>query len=199
MSQMKTVPHVLAFFSVFLVAAADSFAQSTRATEGEWESEMTWSLRAVHSIMLRTGLVLCIDDGPLSEGDPSPVLLFDPATGIANDSVPQPEINLFCSGHAQLANGKILFASAGSSLPGFRHTRIYDPTNSTTPWSVGDQLPEDRWYSTCTTMALARFLSAVGARKSVIGRVRRSPQIFHCYLISHSRPASNSRRLALRR
>lgn len=72
-----------------------------------------------HAILLFNGKVMLIDEGT------GKLVLFDSSQETVGPILPSPQFHrLFCSGHVQLPDGRILFQ--GSSADVRRHT-IYDP------------------------------------------------------------------------
>jgi len=101
---------------------------------GQWDPMMHWDevipegFETRHAVLLHTGKVLCIDPGQFfTQG--SLYLLFDPA----NDSISAVysipfDHNVFCSGHSQLPDGRILF-QGGEWTPAIdRRTSPFDPS-----------------------------------------------------------------------
>ncbi|MGE0482150.1 MAG: galactose oxidase-like domain-containing protein [Phycisphaerae bacterium] len=159
------------------------------AGQGCWAPEInsgtspTWpSVWAVHSALLKNGKVLCI--APPSEDDPEDinVSIFDPITGTSDTSAnlqqqnqpgfANPPLDLFCSGHAQLADGRVVFVGGGT-LPGTAYTVVFDPDALPgNPWTKRDNIglrtvpptmnAHPRWYPTCTTLANGRILVTAG-------------------------------------
>src|SRR5215469_3348997 len=98
---------------------------------GQWSSLMNGPLVAVHSIVLRTGKILMWDAWETG-GTPS-ARLWDPATQTFT-GVPVPLSQIFCSGHVELADGRVLVVG-GHNGPenGIQDVNIFDP--STDKWS----------------------------------------------------------------
>ena len=138
----------------------------------------TGRMKAVHSILLHTGKVLCIDQHRV--GNTPHIVLFDPvdeSITLVSDSFDINGHNLFCSGHAALADGRIFFSGGGAPAGMFR-TTVYTP--STNPpegtfaagpdenWCLdknncpGSEANTLRWYPTCTTLADGTILVTDG-------------------------------------
>ncbi|MBL8880522.1 MAG: DUF1929 domain-containing protein [Phycisphaerales bacterium] len=144
--------------------AATTLAQSS--VEGAWESQMSWGIRSVHLIMLRTGEVLVLDQPQTGQVDTA---LFNPTTGALTTSVPQQITdgrNVFCSGHSQTATGSILIVGGDDSPPGTVDVFLYDPSQPNQSWNArrlsSDSMPNDRWYPTCTTLGSGKILISGG-------------------------------------
>jgi len=101
----------LTFFiavAVISTGAHEAPAQ-TAGQSGKWlEQQLSWQQQGVtciHVVALHTGKVLC-----LGEGSPDPRLLFDPTTNGARQVFYAPDTHdVFCSGHAALPDGRIVF------------------------------------------------------------------------------------------
>jgi hypothetical protein len=149
---------------------------------------------AVHAALLRTGKIVYFggdqhDSGLNSAGDVDHTRLFDcstrtvspPVTGLPGNS------DLFCAGHAQLADGRILVAGGtrkwggGGVHPswhfiGLRDGYLFDPADE--QWHVTGKLVTQRasevapgldiektggkWYPTLLTLADGRVLAVSG-------------------------------------
>lgn len=146
---------------------------------GSWQPQIDTPFRAVHSILLRTGIVLCIDDRP-EPGAASQAFLFNPATDATTTAFGQPTENLFCSGHAQLPDGRVFFVSGGSDLPGGSWTRVFDPGNLASPWSDPGDLPggQRRWYPTCTALGDGSILITGGREYCEVNLPANRPVMF---------------------
>lgn len=138
----------------------------------------TGRMLAVHSILLRTGKVLCIDQKvPFFPNTPD-IVLFDPADGTITLVVDDwaNERLIFCSGHSALSDGRIFF-SGGSGEPGQFKTSVYVPDNDgigeflvgpNEYWCLdknncpGSEADTSRWYPTCTTLADGTILVTDG-------------------------------------
>ncbi len=186
-------------------AAPFSFIIDTPDKRGRWGE--TFSLRnvGIHCHVLPTGLVLMWGrrDSPqqsLDTDPPSPLepglppapaaqctpFVWDPATG-GMAPTPQPKAgdgttnaNLFCSGHAFLADGRLLVAGGHlADSHGLNQVSIYEPAAGTgTPSAV---MNNGRWYPTAITLPDGSVLVLSGsfldpARNAVANNV--VPQIW---------------------
>ena len=97
------------------------------ATVGQWGPVMQWPLVAVHANLLSSGQVLVWDG---FEAGPNSERLFDPNTLALT---PRPYArNLFCSGYAQLADGKLFIAGGHVTVNnGLKDATLWDPTTNT--------------------------------------------------------------------
>ena len=186
-------------------AAPFTFTIDTPDKRGQWGE--TFSLRnvGIHCHVLPTGLVLMwgrrdtpqqsLDTeppSPLEPGlPPAPAaqctpFLWDPATGDMTPT-PQPTLddgttnaNLFCSGHAFLADGRLLVAGGHlADSHGLNQVSIYDPAANT--WTPSAVMNNGRWYPTAITLPDGSVLVLSGsfldpARNAVANNV--VPQIW---------------------
>ena len=129
------------------------------AVVGQWGGPFEIGMVAVNMVMMHTGKVLMFS-GDFTQAWTERV--WDPATGqIA--LVPNPFYNLFCAGHSQLADGRILIVG-GYDPPnlGAPNANIFDPVTQT--WSALPNMAYRRWYPTSTTLPDGRALITSGAQ-----------------------------------
>jgi hypothetical protein len=126
---------------------------------GQWSAPMELGVVAVNMVMMHTGKVLMYS-GEFTSTYTERVL--DPNTG-AITLVPNPYYNLFCSGHAQLADGRILVVGgyAPPSL-GSAEANIFDPVSLT--WTKVPNMSYRRWYPSATTLGDGRVLVTSGGQ-----------------------------------
>ena len=115
------------------------------AVVGSWSNPVALPAVAVNLILLKNGKVLFYQDGA------SPTV-WDYVNGTFTN-VPL-SVDLFCSGHALLADGRVLvvggFGGSGSSI-GIANAEIFDPSNNT--WTAVPSMTYKRWYPTATTLS----------------------------------------------
>ena len=88
--------------------------------------------------------------------------MFDPVTG-AITIVPNPYYDLFCSGHAQLADGRILVVGGFDTASlGSAEANIFDPVTLT--WIKIPNMSYRRWYPSATTLGDGRVLVTSGGQ-----------------------------------
>ncbi|MGZ6005541.1 MAG: galactose oxidase-like domain-containing protein [Candidatus Saccharimonadales bacterium] len=130
---------------------------------GEWSPVMNWPLVAIHASLLKNGKVLVWDDeehvGLYGQVHPK---LWDPVSNVFTDT---PVINeeLFCAGHVNLADGRLLsagghLASAGES--GIKSTYVYDADANT--WNRTGDMAYARWYPALTKLSDGRVAIVSG-------------------------------------
>jgi hypothetical protein len=132
---------------------------------GDPASTGTWELLAhdsgvfvVHAALLPTGKVLMFS-GTSEIGLPLESRVWDPETDtMTSQSFGE---DLFCAGHAQMPDGKIL-VNGGSSTPGrgIKSTYIFDPVGET--WSKVADMKYARWYPTTLTLPDGRIITFSG-------------------------------------
>lgn len=138
------------------------------SVEGQWGSVLEFNEKTVHMVVLKTGKVLCI--GSASQLSPNPYVLFDPSDDSFNDPPYLTPVdgggvaihNVFCSGHAPLADGRIVFTGGGPAYA--RHTTVFDPDVGTEgSWELeDDDGPAPRFYPTFTRQADGTLMTIAG-------------------------------------
>jgi hypothetical protein len=128
------------------------------AVVGSWSSPVNLPTVAVNLVLLKNNKLLFYQDGDT-------VTVWDYINN-SFTSVPV-NVNLFCSGHAVLADGRVLVVGGfgGSSNPiGIANAEIFDPSTST--WTTVPSMAYRRWYPTATTLADGRVLITAGWQTS---------------------------------
>jgi Galactose oxidase-like, Early set domain/Glyoxal oxidase N-terminus len=88
-------------------------------------------------------------------------------------SMDEPQ-NLFCSGHAHLADGRLLVAGGHIGLTGHNADRIhlFDGASAQHAWTrVSTKLPETRWYPTVTALPDGKMLITSGRGAPLLGNL----------------------------
>src|SRR4051794_40663463 len=99
--RMKRVVAAFALFAAALLTRSVSVSTAVDpAVTGQWTSVLPWSAIAVHSHLLNSGKVLTWEQGTQAS-------IWDPATGLFAP-VPDPWVDLLCSGHTVLADGRLI-------------------------------------------------------------------------------------------
>jgi chitodextrinase len=131
---------------------------------GQWTGPFPWPIVAVHMSLLSTGKVLAWDDHTDTSGSDTPAggtTVWDPT---ANTFTPVPttsDHNLFCSGHTELADGRVMVVGGHTDFDvGQADINIFDPTTQT--WSLAAPMSIGRWYPTGTTLGDGRVLATLG-------------------------------------
>jgi galactose oxidase-like protein/Calx-beta domain-containing protein/glyoxal oxidase-like protein/Kelch motif protein len=131
---------------------------------GQWSPPTDWGITAIHLHLLPSGLVLGWED----RNDLDNVILWDPATG-AVATANRPDYDLFCSGHAFLADGRLLVTGGQTSVGpietrdgvGLVNASTYDPR--TDCWARLPDMNGRRWYPTNTILANGDMLVTSGS------------------------------------
>ena len=124
---------------------------------------------AVHSALLPTGEVVYFsgdqhDPGQFAHGLFDHARVFDCQTAAVEPCTPAPSItDLFCCGHALLADGRILIAGGTLRFDGFLGSPaswIFDPDTRTFDSTVN--MRDGRWYPTLLTLGNGDVLAVSG-------------------------------------
>jgi hypothetical protein len=155
---------------------------------------------AVHAAMLHTGKILYFagdehDREQHMDNDLAHTRLFDCQT-LQVEPAPSPTSDVFCAGHAMLADGRLLVAGGTESFPhemetihmgftGLRDSWIFRPGSKT--WvRATDMRPEPgktsgggRWYPTLVTLPDGRIVAVGGIPMQIDTRMfNNSPEVF---------------------
>jgi hypothetical protein len=119
---------------------------------GQWSAPVAWPLVAVHMSLLPTGNVVAWDGFAAA---PNSQRIWNPSNGTFT---PVPYgVNIFCSGHVLLANGRTLVVGGHQSADvGIPDTTIFD--SSTNSWTAAPNMSVGRWYPTATELGDGRVL-----------------------------------------
>ncbi len=169
-----------------LVAATAGTVSAAAATDGSWTVTSTPSnVRAVHATLLRTGQVLLVAGSGNSRSEFSAgtfkTSLWDPNTG--NLTAVNTPWDAFCSGHAAMADGRILIAggTAAYSSPatnnqpaGSKEAYLFDPVSRR--YQAVPDMSRARWYPTLTQLGDGRVFALGGLDEA--GRYTSESEIF---------------------
>ncbi|MGH3987336.1 MAG: galactose oxidase-like domain-containing protein, partial [Pseudonocardiaceae bacterium] len=151
--------------------APESAEDSTSAHLGRWDPVFELPNVAIHTNVLPNGKVLFWGrrdhpTGSLHEHECTPHI-WDPRTGELTPT-PQPKladgtkINLFCAGHAFLADGRLLVAGGHlTDGDGLNQACIYDYRTNT--WTALPVMNKRRWYPTVTALSDGTMLVLSGS------------------------------------
>ncbi|HEX2024684.1 MAG TPA: galactose oxidase-like domain-containing protein [Acidimicrobiales bacterium] len=129
---------------------------------------------AVHAALLGDGQVVFFsgsehDRDQHIAGDFDHSRVWDPVAGTVRP-IPSPNYDLFCCGHAFLADGPILVAGGTKAYePGYlgaRQVTIFDPQALAAhhdPWVPAPPMAAGRWYPTLVTLPDGRVLCVAGS------------------------------------
>jgi hypothetical protein len=128
---------------------------------GQWSAPVNWPVVGVHIALLHTGEVLAFEGKPGIINNQVNGGVWNPNTG-AFMQVPDPATDLFCAGHVQLADGRVLVVGGhGTSHIGIADVNIFNPV--TRSWAPTMPMAYRRWYPTATQLADGRVLVTSGA------------------------------------
>lgn len=157
---------LLGISTALLPAAAGAQTSVT----GQWTRLNDLPFGPIHEQLLPDGRVLLWgrDAG-------SPPRIFDPVTQ-ALSTPPSPGYDQFCSGHAYLADQRILVAGGHvRDLVGLPQASVYD--TATNDWTAAPDMNAGRWYPTVTTLPNGDALVVSGQIDTTVG-VNTLPQIY---------------------
>jgi Galactose oxidase-like, Early set domain/IPT/TIG domain/Kelch motif len=157
--------------ALMLLSSVSVNAQSDQV--GQWETLTTLPFFPVHVHLLPTGKVMIWPgDGGISGDDPR---RWDPADQNLT-TLAKPGYDLFCSGHAFLADGRLFVAGGhiqnGVGLP---KATFYNSFSNT--WAAAPDMNAGRWYPTVTTLANGDALVVSGSIDNTVG-VNTLPQVY---------------------
>ena len=131
---------------------------SNASVVGSWSSVVSTPAVAVNLILLQNNKVLFYQDGATPT-------VWDYVLGTFTN-IPGPA-DLFCSGHALLADGRVLavggYGESGTTI-GIANAEIFDPVGQT--WTSVPKMQYKRWYPNATTLSDGRILVTAGWQTS---------------------------------
>jgi hypothetical protein len=148
--------------------AADAAVAGAPQDVGEWGPVVDWPVIGVHVALLPNGKVLAYDSIGDNATETYPVqdhtraTVWDPATGTQTPVTVDTGFNIFCSGLAHLADGRMFMAGGNKDqqLNGIVQTHLFDP--ATNLWSLGPNMLGGRWYPTVTALNNGEMLITSG-------------------------------------
>ncbi len=170
--RVPTTVLAVAFFGVLFPSGSMGVlvlpAEQAASVVGLWEAPRPSEVEAIHTALLPSGKVLFYEN---NHG----VRLYDPVAGTLTAKPLPWGNNLFCSGHTQLPDGRLLVF--GGTLPvgygfaGEKTSFFFDPW--TESWSKGPDMATGRWYPTPVTLGDGRVivfsgLDATGATTPLV-------------------------------
>ena len=130
------------------------------AVLGTWRVPFTSGVVGVHAALLHTGRVLFFTYhepwATMSHVGTSSVL--DPRTGELSDHMPHTR-DLFCGGQCFLPDGRLLVAGGTHFTTGLKSVYTFTPeADEHGRWDLIGEMPNGRWYPTCTALPDGRAL-----------------------------------------
>ncbi|AOR32400.1 galactose oxidase [Streptomyces fodineus] len=151
-----------------------------QCANGSWSVLPTQNpVRSMHSVVLDNGKVLLIAGSGNSEENFNAgtftSAVYDPATGDYK-VIPTPK-DMFCAGHVQLQDGRVLVLSGNKAYPvvgghgyeGFKDSYIFDPKTET--YTKTNDLNDGHWYPSATELGNGDVISFGGLREDSTGSV----------------------------
>jgi len=149
--------------------------------DGRWDVLPTQNpVRSMHSVVLNNGKVLLIAGSGNSEENfdagTFTSAVYNPADG-SYKVIPTPK-DMFCSGHIQLQDGRVLVLSGNKAFPaadgshgyeGYKDSYIFDPATET--YSRTNDLNDGHWYPSATELGNGDVISFGGLREDSTGSV----------------------------
>ncbi|WP_395574601.1 galactose oxidase-like domain-containing protein [Streptomyces sp. BK79] len=148
---------------------------------GRWDVLPTRNpVRSMHSVVLHNGKVLLIagsgNDPEMFEAGTFETALYDPETGDYK-AIPTPK-DMFCAGHVQLKDGRVLVMSGNKGYPsadgtigyqGYKDSYIFDP--ETEVYTKTNDMNDGHWYPSATILGNGDVISFGGLREDSTGSV----------------------------
>ncbi|MEV6173244.1 galactose oxidase early set domain-containing protein [Streptomyces sp. NPDC051954] len=148
--------------------------------DGRWDVLPTQNpVRSMHSVVLNNGKVLLIagsgNDESMFEAGTFTSAVYDPANGTYK-VIPTPK-DMFCAGHVQLQDGRVLVMSGNKAYPvagghgyeGFKDSYVFDPVTET--YSKTNDMNDGHWYPSATVLGNGDVISFGGLREDSTGSV----------------------------
>ncbi|KUN08491.1 galactose oxidase [Streptomyces yokosukanensis] len=163
-----------------VVPPAGCTGTDDQCANGSWSVLPTQNpVRSMHSVVLRNGKVLLIAGSGNSEeafdAGTFTSAVYDPANGTYK-VVPTPK-DMFCAGHVQLQDGRVLVLSGNKAYPvpgghgyeGFKDSYVFDPQTET--YSRTNDLNDGHWYPSATELGNGDVITFGGLREDSTGSV----------------------------
>ncbi|MFE0785506.1 galactose oxidase-like domain-containing protein [Streptomyces mutabilis] len=148
---------------------------------GRWDVLPTENpVRSMHSVVLHNGKVLLIagsgNDPEMFEAGTFTSAVYDPQTGDYK-TIPTPK-DMFCAGHVQLKDGRVLVMSGNLGYPsadgtigyqGYKDSYVFDPETET--YLKTNDMNDGHWYPSATVLGNGDVISFGGLREDSTGSV----------------------------
>ncbi|MFF1814879.1 galactose oxidase-like domain-containing protein [Streptomyces sp. NPDC058251] len=163
-----------------LIPPATCTGTAEECANGKWTVLPTQNpVRSMHSVVLNNGKVLLIAGSGNSEENFNAgtftSAVYDPANGTYK-VIPTPK-DMFCAGHVQLSDGRVLVMSGNKAFPvagghgyeGYKDSYVFDPVTET--YSRTNDLNDGHWYPSATELGNGDIISFGGLREDSTGSV----------------------------
>ena len=158
-----------------------SCSAGAACTKGVWQVlPFNSPVRGIHSVVLKNGNVLLVagsgNNLDAFAAGTFTTAVYQPATGTFIN-VPTPA-DLFCSGHVQLPDGRVLIMGGNKAYPaadgshgyeGLKNSYIFDP--ATNSYSRVNDMSSGSWYPSATVMGNGDVISLGGLGEDSSGTV----------------------------
>jgi hypothetical protein len=148
---------------------------------GRWDVLPTRNpVRSMHSVVLHNGKVLLIagsgNDESMFKAGTFTSAVYDPVKGTYK-VIPTPK-DMFCSGHVQLQDGRVLVMSGNKGYPsadgtvgyqGYKDSYVFDPRTET--YTRTSDMNDGHWYPSATALGNGDVISFGGLREDSTGSV----------------------------
>ncbi|MGW1543385.1 galactose oxidase-like domain-containing protein [Streptomyces sp. NPDC002309] len=137
-------------------------------------------VRSMHSVVLHNGKVLLIagsgNNTDMFEAGTFTSAVYDPQTG-DYEVIPTPD-DMFCAGHVQLSDGRVLIMSGNKGYPsadgtigyqGYKDSYIFDP--ATESYIKTNDMNDGHWYPSATILGNGDVISFGGLKEDSSGSV----------------------------
>ncbi|MGW0369607.1 galactose oxidase-like domain-containing protein [Streptomyces coeruleorubidus] len=152
-----------------------------QCANGKWDVLPTKNpVRSMHSVVLHNGKVLLIagsgNDESMFKAGTFTSAVYDPANG-SYKVVPTPK-DMFCAGHVQLQDGRVLVMSGNKGYPsadgrvgyqGYKDSYIFDPETET--YTKTNDMNDGHWYPSATILGNGDVISFGGLKEDSTGSV----------------------------
>ncbi|GAA2240012.1 galactose oxidase-like domain-containing protein [Streptomyces indiaensis] len=151
-----------------------------QCANGTWAVLPTQNpVRSMHSVVLHNGKVLLIagsgNDESMFEAGTFTSAVYDPQKGTYK-VIPTPK-DMFCAGHVQLQDGRVLVMSGNKAYPvpgghgyeGFKDSYVFDPETET--YAKTNDMNDGHWYPSATILGNGDVISFGGLREDSTGSV----------------------------
>ena len=179
-------------------AVISTISQQGPGVIGQWSSEISVPIVAIHMHLLPNGKVLIFqdDDDPDYPNDEDQRLagltvayVWDVGSGVFTQ-VNNDDANVFCSGHAFLPDGRLLFAG-GLHAPGLGISDGFIFNSSNNTWTAtNDPMDYARWYPSNVTVGNGEIAVLAGVDQS--GANSNTPEVFETNSGGGWRPLTNA-------
>ncbi|WP_398954305.1 galactose oxidase-like domain-containing protein [Streptomyces sp. GC420] len=149
--------------------------------KGRWDVLPTQNpVRSMHSVVLKNGKVLLIagsgNSEEMFEAGTFTSAVYDPENGTYK-TIPTPD-DMFCAGHVQLRDGRVLVMSGNKGYPsadgtigyqGYKDSYIFDPDTET--YIKTNDMNDGHWYPSATVLGNGDVISFGGLKEDSTGSV----------------------------